>query len=272
MYQPIDDSLSLAVIIPVLNGDRHLKHCLDSVLAQTRKPDEIIISDDGSSDQTLSIAFMYSKKFSNIKVVQNNTFQGLACNKNFAVRQSTSSHICFLDSDDIFIENKKLEEELKIVSYYSRFNINVAAFSYVVNINHNGEILNFRDISSVKEGEILINLMGRRNIYMPRDFIFSKEIFTELGGFDETARLYIDWEFKLRLASRINFICTRKLGTGYRIHQGLQMSKAPIFYHYYWIFYGFKKNIKQLSVKNKVRASFNLILYFLSSLKGQIFG
>ena len=106
----------VSIIIPAYNSEKYIKKCLDSILEQTYKNYEIIIVNDGSTDNTSKIIDEYKNEYEFIKVINiSNHGQGYA--RNIALSQASGDYILFLDSDD-FIEDvtlevttKKIEEE-----------------------------------------------------------------------------------------------------------------------------------------------------------------
>lgn len=100
--------IKTSVIIPVYNTEAYISECLDSVLRQTQKDVEIIVVDDGSTDNSLEIVRKYQKTYSNVNVIcQENKKLGAA--RNLGISIATGKYLCFLDADD-FIEESMLEE------------------------------------------------------------------------------------------------------------------------------------------------------------------
>jgi len=98
----------ISVIIPVFNCERYLRQAIESVISQNYKPLEIIIVDDGSTDNSASVA----KKFSFIKYIyQENSGAAAARNKGLSLVQG--EYITFLDSDDLYIN-----DSLSLLSNY----------------------------------------------------------------------------------------------------------------------------------------------------------
>ena len=93
----------ISVIIPVYNGEKYIKKCLDSVVNQTKKEIEILVINDGSTDKTESI--IKSFKDSRIKYFKN-TNHGIGYTRNFGISKSSGKYIMFLDSDDYMSENE----------------------------------------------------------------------------------------------------------------------------------------------------------------------
>lgn len=89
----------ISVIIPVFNSESFLERCLNSVINQTFKKIEIIIINDGSTDNSLSIVNQYQKKDSRI-IVFNQENKGISFTRNKGIQLSNSELIYFIDSDD----------------------------------------------------------------------------------------------------------------------------------------------------------------------------
>ena len=115
------ESARVAVIIPCYNVERFVEKSIESALSQTLKEIEIILVDDGSTDDTAAILDTYFAKDVRIKVV-NTTNGGLSAARNVGISESTAPYIAFLDSDDYYepnsIENllTNLEENSSDVS------------------------------------------------------------------------------------------------------------------------------------------------------------
>ncbi|WIK66112.1 glycosyltransferase family 2 protein [Globicatella sanguinis] len=90
---------SIAVVVPVYNMQERLEICLESILNQTYSNLEIILINDGSSDDSPNICEEYSRKDSRIKVIHQEN-QGLSAARNRGIRESISDYLVFIDSDD----------------------------------------------------------------------------------------------------------------------------------------------------------------------------
>ena len=91
----------VSVLIGTYNYARFLGQCLESVCGQTRPPDEVIVVDDGSDDDTESVV----RRFSAVRYIRQN-HQGKSVAFNRAVRESTGDILCHLDADDLWMPNK----------------------------------------------------------------------------------------------------------------------------------------------------------------------
>lgn len=94
----------VTVIIPIYNVEKYLSKCLESVINQTYRDLEIILIDDGSTDNSGKICDRYDQKDDRIKVVHQ-TNGGLSAARNTGIDIATGQYITFIDSDDYVTEN-----------------------------------------------------------------------------------------------------------------------------------------------------------------------
>lgn len=97
----------ISIIIPIFNMSKYLEKCIDSVINQTYKNLEIILIDDGSTDNSGEICDRYLQKDNRIKVVHQKN-QGVSAARNEGLKHATGYYIGFVDPDD-FIESKMYE-------------------------------------------------------------------------------------------------------------------------------------------------------------------
>ncbi|MCT4542600.1 MAG: glycosyltransferase [Vallitalea sp.] len=108
--------IDISIVIPVYNVEKYLHRCICSVLKQTFANYEIILVDDGSTDNSGSICDEYKRKDSRIKVIHKKN-RGLSAARNTGIENAKSEFITFIDSDD-FIHPKMLEIlHCNIISY-----------------------------------------------------------------------------------------------------------------------------------------------------------
>ncbi len=102
----------VSVIVPVYNSSKYLEECINSVIKQSYKNLEIIIVNDKSTDNSLSIINSFNDK--RIKVINLKENSGVSIARNKGVEVSTGDLICFLDSDDYW-NLKKIERQVKFI-------------------------------------------------------------------------------------------------------------------------------------------------------------
>lgn len=174
--------------MPVYNGEKYLDKAVQSVLDQTFSDWELLIVDDGSSDQSYSIAIGYSTRDSRVKVFkhQDSFNRGVSASRNLAVANASGKWLSLLDSDDTWFPDK-LEAESSVIS---EFNDVVFIYSYSVKIGdeQNGEeYKSDRYYGSGTPGE---NSNAFKNlisgfITSTSAVTFRKDIFMICGGFNE---------------------------------------------------------------------------------------
>lgn len=101
----------VSIIVPIYNTYEFLEECLQSIISQTYKNIEIILIDDGSTDNSDQICKRYIEKYTNIKYIYQ-TNQGVSVARNRGINEANGEYIYFLDSDDK-IENTFIENSIK---------------------------------------------------------------------------------------------------------------------------------------------------------------
>ncbi|MFN1532419.1 MULTISPECIES: glycosyltransferase family 2 protein [Vibrio harveyi group] len=122
----------VSVIMPSFNSEGTIAESINSVLSQTYTNWEVIVVDDKSTDGTWAILKSLSEQHPNIHIFQNEVNQGAGASRNLAIEKAQGRFIAFLDSDDLWTEDKlseqiafMLENEYSLTyTHYSRFNSN----------------------------------------------------------------------------------------------------------------------------------------------------
>ncbi len=89
----------ISVIVPVYKAEEYLRHCVDSILAQTFSDFEILLVDDGSPDGSGAICDAYAAQYENIRAMHQEN-RGQAAARNHALTQARGDWLCYVDSDD----------------------------------------------------------------------------------------------------------------------------------------------------------------------------
>lgn len=97
--QMTQNSPKVSIIVPIYNTGKYLKRCLNSIVNQTYQNLEIILVDDGSTDDSKAIAKEFAQKDSRIKLL-NQSNSGLSSARNAGIRKATGKYLTLVDSDD----------------------------------------------------------------------------------------------------------------------------------------------------------------------------
>ena len=172
-------SATISIIIPVYNVEDYVSETLDSVKNQTSLPDEVIVINDGSTDNSFNMIKNYSDlKYFKIFETKN---QGLGQTRNYGISLAKSDYIYFLDSDDI-IENNFIYEMRKLINQYK--NPDMILFSGKT-FTHKKEIDNKINLKLTIEGQFfkgdkLLTKMVKKKETLPQSsrYLTKKELWT----------------------------------------------------------------------------------------------
>ncbi len=185
----------VSVIIPTYNRAPVIKKSVESVLKQTYADMEVIIVDDGSTDDTKHVIREIQDK--RIKYINYKTNHGPSYARNEGIRNATAEFIAFNDSDDIW-NPLKLEKQMKILENKE---IDMVFCQYSIN-NSKVELVPSNDDILIQTSKNYFDvLLGANRIGTPTAII-KKEKINEVGGFNESLKSWEDWDFFLKIAKK----------------------------------------------------------------------
>lgn len=202
--------LEFSVIIPAYNVETYIGETIESVLLQTDVDFEILVVDDGSTDNTLDIVKSFGEKVRIISQINSGPSEA----RNNGVRVATGNAIAFIDSDDIWLPGKlfaqktKLEEGFKIV-YTNRFN-----FGQITDLPEKQS-----DVVLMREGDIWEELLAG-NMITTSSVVILKALFEKAGGFRKDLPSCEDWDLWLRCAEEHCIGYCAEPFVKYRLHAG----------------------------------------------------
>ncbi len=138
-------NIDISIIIPVFQVERYLEYCLDSVLSQSYEDYEIILIDDGSTDESGNICDKYASKDVRIRVIHQDN-KGVSAARNAGLDIAIGKYILFLDSDDM-LEKEALSKMIKAIPGYDIVIGNYVTFSN----GHMDDISAFPEYADNKE-------------------------------------------------------------------------------------------------------------------------
>lgn len=187
--------VKFSVIIPAYNCADYISEAIDSVLAQTYTDYEIIVVDDGSTDSTTEILNNYSGQ---IKIHKQSN-AGVSVARNAGAQLADGEYLAFLDSDDIWLENKLQKQSEKISSGFE------ICYSNKYNFGEIGDLPQIQtDVFHMPEGFIYEHLL-LGNVVTTSSVVMNKKTFESLGGFDTNLTHCEDWDLWLKAAEKFHF-------------------------------------------------------------------
>jgi len=185
--------IHISVIIPTYNRANFLERAIDSVLSQTRKVDECIIVDDGSSDNSSLILQKYQ---SNVGVIRLDKNRGVSHARNVGMEMASGNWIALLDSDDEWKANK-LERQLEAIHKKPD-----TVFCHTEEI----WIRNGKRVNQMKKhqkfGGFIFDKSLERCLISPSSVLFRKSLLEEIGYFDPTFPICEDYDLWLKVSAR----------------------------------------------------------------------
>jgi len=182
----------VSVIIPAFNRAAFLREAIDSVLAQTYEDFELIVVDDGSTDNSRSMLDSYKDRLSCI--LSGNEGPGAARNKGIAA--AAGDYIAFLDSDDLWLP-KKLAVQVRFFRENPEQRVCQTEEIWI----RNGTRVNPMKKHKKHSGWIFVHCLPLCMV-SPSAVMMRRSLFEELGPFDEAYPACEDYELWLRIAAR----------------------------------------------------------------------
>ena len=211
--------MSFSVVIPAFNAAQYISRAIESALAQTMTPNDIVIVDDGSTDHTADIVRSYG---SAVRLISQSN-QGVSAARNTGVAQTESNYIAFLDADD-FWHAEKSEQQLDALDSAPE-----TAFSYTAlrELNPDGSVQG----TSFVQPEKLKGLLRICNPGIPPSCAMVRRTsFQATGGFNTALRGCEDWDLWIRLLRRGGHCALPQPLTNYQLHPGSLSSDAALMF------------------------------------------
>lgn len=211
--------MDISVVIPAYNRARQLPECLESVLSQTLKPREVILVDDGSTDDTFQIAMGYAPR--GVKCFRLPTSGGAQAARNIGIQNASHDWIAFQDSDDIWLPEKL---ELQVAALGG----NTASENLVIHCNAVKEDLDCKKIDELPMQTFSGNCYPQLLLYpgpMFQGLLVHKSKLRDIGFLDEQCPAYQEWDTAIRLARIAEFVHVEKPLFHWRWHGDETISK-----------------------------------------------
>lgn len=202
----------VSVVIPAYNAAAFLRETIDSVLAQSYAPVEIVVVDDGSTDGTPQVAASFGDAIHYVRQAN----RGVSSARNRGLQESTGVYLCFLDADD-WLYPEDLERKVELLEN----NPELALAHALVEVT--GPALDpTGEIMRGAEGHVLDDLLELipPAIPCPSNVLIRRSVLADVGVFDEELGTSADYDLWLRIAREHPVGRVDHVSVKYRRHEG----------------------------------------------------
>ena len=210
----------VSIVITCYNYGKYLVGCVESVLGQTYQNIEIIIVNDGSTDDTDEIIKKYLSDPRVRYIKQKNAGQANA--KNTGIHNASGEFVAFLDADDVW-EKDKLEKQLRC---FDNPDVGIV-FCKAKYLDEDSRLIDFEMIPYYLQPHrgMVTEWLIFDNFVQFSSSMVRRKCFEQFGGFDESLKMGIDWDLWLRLSTAYQFDFVDEKLFYYRMGHSGQMSK-----------------------------------------------
>jgi GT2 family glycosyltransferase len=219
MTAPAAGTPLVSVVIPVFNGAATIARTLDSVLRQTLEDFELLVIDDGSTDDTARIVSAVTDPRVRLLSFEN---RGLAASRNRGVRHGRGEFVAFIDADDLWAPDKLARQ----VEAMRRDPAVAVVYSWSDCIDERDEFLD-SGTRIFAAGRVYEKLLAGNFMANGSTALVRTSAFASAGLFDEQLAAAEDWDMWLRLAWQFPFACVPEVHVWYRVHGSAMSSNVP---------------------------------------------
>lgn len=211
----------VTIVIPVYNGSKYMREAIDSAIAQSYDNIEIIVVNDGSTDNTEEIALSYGDRIRYFRKKNG----GVATALNLALKKMTGEYFSWLSHDDVY-EIDKVEKAVSFLQKNKKESENMIAYSDYCLIDSKSKLLTDVVInhSLVKDKRIYAIIRGLIN---GNSLLIPKKAFEIHGNFNEKLLCTQDYELWFRMSMSYKFLHIPKVTIRSRYHSGQSTFKNP---------------------------------------------
>ena len=194
--------MKISVVCPTYNSEAFVEATLISVFDQTRLPDELILIDDGSDDETITLLESVTSQYGHLVkcIIKKNKHKGPGASRNEGVRAATGDWIAFLDSDDHWYPSKLAKVEMILAKQKG---INFICHSEISR-SLSGKSKKLEYYKKFEARTPLPQQLFRGNLFSTSAVVCRRELLVNSLGFDELLLSAQDYELWLRLSPQIN--------------------------------------------------------------------
>jgi glycosyltransferase involved in cell wall biosynthesis len=212
---------TVSAIIPAYNAGQYLREALESVFQQTRVPDEVIVVDDCSTDNTVQVVRDFEAPGKRIRLLSTPKNSGSAIARNLGIREASGELIALLDADDLW-----LPEHVATVAGLLE-GCEEAALAFSLTEAFGDKEWTWPLYITAHEPVWCFWECLRRTIVPQMNIVARRAALLSIGGYRPDLRQTQDFDLCLRLSYKYKFICTDKVTTRYRRHPESITARNP---------------------------------------------
>ncbi len=211
---------TISVIVPAYNAERTILETITSVQQQTFSDFELLVINDGSTDQTLELLNTVNEPRIKICSYPNG---GVSVARNRGITHARGKFIAFLDADDLWTV-EKLELQLAALQQHPEAGV---VYSWAYYMDEQGQSI--RSSEPVYfAGNVYAQLLVNDFVVSGSNCLISRQAITSVGEFDTALAPAEDWDYWLRLAALWPFVVIAKPQVFYRISSGSSSSNVEL--------------------------------------------
>ena len=203
----------VSVIVPSYNHEKYIVECIESIVNQTYKNIELIVIDDCSTDDSVSIIKKLSEKHKFI-FIQHKENKGLSFTRNEGLEIATGKYSCGCASDDYYV----LEKIEKQVYYMEKHPQYMISYSDRIKVYENG-IQRRLSNKYYRSGNLFEDMLMGKLFIAPQTVMYRSEVFNEVGPYDISLAVE-DYDMYLRIAKKFEIGYLGEYLCYYRSHKG----------------------------------------------------
>ena len=216
----------VSIIIPTYNRADLLPRTIGSVLNQTFRNFELIVVDDGSTDNTREVVKKFEEKDLRVKYIWQENSGGPAKPKNTGIKVAKGKFIAFLDDDDEWLP-EKLEKQIKLFRNTSN-NLAFVGCNILVIEEEKNKIIKRVKMSNYSKGVFFKKLLEGNFIFTSSSVLIKKEVLDKVGFFDTNLKYADDWDLWVRVSEHFSFSFVPEYLLKYYLHQkGITINLNP---------------------------------------------
>ncbi|WBL80329.1 glycosyltransferase family 2 protein [Bradyrhizobium xenonodulans] len=213
----------VSVVVPAFNAERFVARTLASALAQTYENLEVIVVDDGSTDNTRSVVEACAAGDRRLQIFSTPN-RGVARARNLGIENARGVYVAFLDADDLW-HPTKIERQVEALNIHRSDPAWGGVYTFHRTINADDQVTGSGQTLAGCRGYVLARDLVLKFIGNGSNLLVHREAALAVGGFDPSyADIGIggceDLDFELRLAARYRIEAVRSFLVGYRIYNG----------------------------------------------------